>query len=86
MQYDLWSEVFSLMLAQLLYFSVECEFAYTVQNPLLRQVHFGIYPGCDICLGAKNVQVTLLQFFDRRVNNNKMNAIVSFSSPSFFFL
>lgn len=63
-QYKLQSELFSLVLAQLLYFSVECEFTYTVQNPFLKQVPFGIYPGCDICFhGAKYIQVTLLQFF-----------------------
>jgi len=64
MQYELCSGLFSLMLAQVLYFSVQCKFAYTVQNPFLKQLHFDIYPGCDICLsGAKNIQVTLLQFF-----------------------
>lgn len=41
-----------------------CELTCTAQKPFLRQMHSGVCPGCNNCLGgAKNIQVTLSQVF-----------------------
>lgn len=86
MQDELQSELFSLMLAQLLPFS--CVSSHALPRILLSgSCILVFYPGCSIYLsGAKNTQVTLSQVFDRKVNDDKMNErIYIFFSPAFFF-